>query len=176
MKKGFTLIELLVVVLIIGILAAVALPQYRKAVTKTHILMGVPVGRAIMTSLDEYALANGGFTAVYDNLTLKVPPGYTDKDGNVYTNQKATDAIYYDVGKPSQKMYKIESGGAVQYQYNLPNGKYIKIWFISSYATGTDYVANKGRIYCTGESNAKLATAYCELIGGKKDGSKYYLN
>ena len=58
-KKGFTLLEMLVVVLIIGILAGIALPQYNKAVTKARLAEVLINVKAIEDSVDRYLLTNG---------------------------------------------------------------------------------------------------------------------
>ena len=56
---GFTLIELLVVVLIIGILAAVAVPQYQKAVEKSRIATALPVMDNVKKSMELFLTENG---------------------------------------------------------------------------------------------------------------------
>ena len=58
---GFTLIELLVVVLIIGILAAVAVPQYQKAVEKTKQIQDIAIVRTLYKGLEIYRLENGSY-------------------------------------------------------------------------------------------------------------------
>ena len=69
-KFGFTLIELLVVVLIIGILASVALPQYEVAVDKSRVITMIQNAADIRKAEEIFYMANGRYSGQLDALDI----------------------------------------------------------------------------------------------------------
>ena len=133
-KKAFTLLELLVVILIIGILAGIALPQYKKAVLKSRFATIKNTTRAIYDAEQRYYLANAQYTKKFSDLDIAIPenasncyissPGHyilcslSDKDGNALlqyiimteTGQTRCDAFPGDSISLPNKVCQTETG------------------------------------------------------------------
>ena len=72
-SQGFTLIEILVAVLIIGILAAIAVPQYKKAIYKSKFTSIIPIVENIAQAEEIYFLSNGVYTKSLEDLDIELP-------------------------------------------------------------------------------------------------------
>ena len=71
--KGFTLIELLVVVLIIGILSAIALPQYQKSVEKARAAEAFSTLKTLYNAQEVFYLSNGHYATDFAELDIQAP-------------------------------------------------------------------------------------------------------
>ncbi len=100
LNKGFTLLELLVVVLIIGILAGVALPQYRVVVKKAQLADYISMVKALKNAEESYLLMHGRYTANLSALDISLPSScryYEDSYCSVYECGESWYGVCNDV-------------------------------------------------------------------------------
>ncbi|WP_428050230.1 type IV pilin protein [Candidatus Avelusimicrobium caledoniensis] len=97
-KQAFTLIELLVVVLIIGILAAVALPQYQKAVLKARLTQMMVYMDALYKGAEVYYMANGNYPNDVSELPLDITGTAVELKQDQYITSTPTKAAFFPDG------------------------------------------------------------------------------
>ena len=167
-KQAFTLIELLVVVLIIGILAAVALPQYQVAVLKSRLSTLRNGVKTIASAAEGYYLANGAYLpesnyidiAVFDisemNGCSTSPGGIISCDGgNIQYNYSA----WYQSGLEDRV------DGAIR------KNDTIVIDYIQVLDHSQKYA---GERYCIAYDNSALSHKVCKSLGGTLAGHNLY--
>ena len=91
-EKGFTLIELLVVILIIGILAAIALPAFLNQRAKAQDSEAKSSVRTAQTAMETYYTDNQKYTGATDVILEGIEPAL--QNANSFTVDSATDTAY----------------------------------------------------------------------------------
>lgn len=94
-EKGFTLIEILVVVLIIGVLAAIAMPKYQKAVYKSQYSTIKNLTNSIVQAEKLYYYANDSYTSNFNDLDISMPENkLNNSTSNKYFYPWGNCAVY----------------------------------------------------------------------------------
>lgn len=160
-QEGFTLIELLVVVLIIGILAAIALPQYQVAVAKSRYTQLIVGASAIKKANQLYYMANNVYSRDMKELDLTLSGCEVSADG---------------------RSCKLTKNGTTVATCTLDdsNSAADASWQAQAYCAGDDlfYYLHMydEKSFCFAKGTNKIANKVCKSLGGSYMGESNGLN
>lgn len=124
-EKGFTLIELLVVILIIGILAAIALPAFLNQRQKAQDSEAKSAVRTAQTAMETYYTDNQKYTGATDVTLETIEPAL-----------KNANALAVTVTSDTQYKVNVTSKGSKAIVYSIENN--------AGVVTRTCSIANEG--------------------------------
>lgn len=154
-EKGFTLIELLVVVLIIGILAAIAWPNYQVAVGKARVARALPFMRDVYEAKRMWFLANPDGSLEVDNFdTLDISFPYTMSGARQVENQPGRRVI----------IVKDTPVGVLQSENKTPS-IYVTIDPGKPCSVVIDMTSQSGKTVCYGSREGSCGDKICRTLG-----------
>ncbi|MBP5403645.1 MAG: type II secretion system protein [Elusimicrobiaceae bacterium] len=173
-RRGFTLMELLVVVLIIGILAAVAVPQYKKAVEKSKVMRDFTLLRSLADARRLYELENGTVNCNLEALSIGVPFVKKTPSSTAPYGCPDDETIAYTL--PSNSTVQLGHGSNMLV-YRRSNG-YTIDYYTHAYVYSSHGVTKQSRGYCYVIGENETAKRACQAIthqeGEERNGRHYY--
>jgi prepilin-type N-terminal cleavage/methylation domain-containing protein len=170
---GFTLIELLVVVLIIGILAAIALPQYQRAVYKSRAAQLQQTLRDYVQAQNRYFLITNSYATDFNNLDIEFK--------GLPLTTAPNDASWASILslRANNNMKLLYSSYGMRFLSLFLTGKYKEAGFVF-FPKGWTAAITANRMYCV-EAMAMVSNAgFCTKVMGitsapiTVDGARYY--